>query len=376
MARGRLSFDAAIGLLYDAAAGGASWGDALDGVRQLFGAVDTHALVFDERTCAVHAQRCVRHPEVIDHWLNAWATAGRCPRLTHGLSNPDDIGFDYQFTTRRAMARSAYYRDLGSLDAAFYLALRARDERATSGGLTCAMALLYDRRHGHAEKGDVALARRLLPHFQRATRFALTARAATAEAVSTVLASASRGVVTTDGGGRVLFANEMAERIFSRGDGPSVTGGYLVARRHADTLALRDLIASSALGAAEGHCPGGELTLPAEDGMPCYAVEAAPLPIRSEMFPSLGARAVVLITPLRTASAASATRLRQLHGLTEREAEVALLLLDGHKPAAIGETLGISVRGVRFHLKNCYAKLGVPGQAALVALLARSLRGA
>ena len=65
------------------------------------------------------------------------------------------------------------------------------------------------------------------------------------------------------------------------------------------------------------------------------------------------------------------TRVRQLHGLTEREAEVALLLLDGHKPAAIGETLGISVRGVRFHLKNCYAKLGVPGQAALVALLAR-----
>ena len=67
------------------------------------------------------------------------------------------------------------------------------------------------------------------------------------------------------------------------------------------------------------------------------------------------------------AAAAAAPRVRQPapSGLTQREAQVVNLMLEGHSSRAIGEVLKISGETVRVHRRNIYEKLGVSSQAEL-----------
>jgi DNA-binding CsgD family transcriptional regulator len=53
-------------------------------------------------------------------------------------------------------------------------------------------------------------------------------------------------------------------------------------------------------------------------------------------------------------------------GLTQREARIALGVLEGQGDAAIAVELGIAVSTVRTHLKNSYLKLGVHSRTALI----------
>ena len=59
-------------------------------------------------------------------------------------------------------------------------------------------------------------------------------------------------------------------------------------------------------------------------------------------------------------------------GLSEREAEVRRLVVDGRSAAEIAEELTISVHTARNHIAHAYEKLGVRNRAAAVAALLRS----
>jgi len=67
----------------------------------------------------------------------------------------------------------------------------------------------------------------------------------------------------------------------------------------------------------------------------------------------------------------STTRLESL-GLTEREAEVMRLVVNGQSAAQIAKELVISVHTARNHIAHAYEKLGVRNRAAAVAALLRS----
>jgi DNA-binding NarL/FixJ family response regulator len=59
-------------------------------------------------------------------------------------------------------------------------------------------------------------------------------------------------------------------------------------------------------------------------------------------------------------------------GLTTREREILELLVEGHRPAEIGEALFLSVKTVKNHLTSIYHKLGVRTGAQAVAEAYRS----
>jgi DNA-binding CsgD family transcriptional regulator len=83
--------------------------------------------------------------------------------------------------------------------------------------------------------------------------------------------------------------------------------------------------------------------------------------------------------PARGDPAAFHDRLRRAYDLfgssilTERERDVAHLLLQGNSAKAIARALGISPDTARNHLKRIYPKLGVSSQAELFALFFRAL---
>ena len=60
--------------------------------------------------------------------------------------------------------------------------------------------------------------------------------------------------------------------------------------------------------------------------------------------------------------------------LTEREREVAQLILRGHSSESICFNLGISLGTVKTHRKNVYAKLEISSQSELLSLFLRSLQ--
>ncbi|HBO7171447.1 TPA: helix-turn-helix transcriptional regulator [Pseudomonas aeruginosa] len=61
--------------------------------------------------------------------------------------------------------------------------------------------------------------------------------------------------------------------------------------------------------------------------------------------------------------------------LTERECEVARLLLQGHSNLSVAQCLGISSGTVKVHRKNLYEKLGIGSQSELLALFISELKG-
>lgn len=76
------------------------------------------------------------------------------------------------------------------------------------------------------------------------------------------------------------------------------------------------------------------------------------------------------IEEARNALKAHRERLMEPYGLTEREREVALLILDGYTMKGVAESLFITERTVKFHSKNAYDKLGVSSKRELIQLLA------
>ncbi|WP_373505215.1 LuxR C-terminal-related transcriptional regulator [Aestuariivirga sp.] len=68
---------------------------------------------------------------------------------------------------------------------------------------------------------------------------------------------------------------------------------------------------------------------------------------------------------IASAAASPAADKAQPSGLTQREAQVVNLMLEGHSSRAIGEVLKISGETVRVHRRNIYEKLGVSSQAEL-----------
>lgn len=87
-----------------------------------------------------------------------------------------------------------------------------------------------------------------------------------------------------------------------------------------------------------------------------------------------GAAGVVVLRPARAiedrgtdAEDARLELLQFAYGLTAKEAQVAGALLDGLSPDAASGRLGVSIHTTRTHLRRVYDKVGVHGQAELVA---------
>jgi DNA-binding CsgD family transcriptional regulator len=81
------------------------------------------------------------------------------------------------------------------------------------------------------------------------------------------------------------------------------------------------------------------------------------------------AAVVVVIEPGRPRLASLAGAIRQALGLTQREAQIAMLLAEGLSLPAIAERLHLGLGTLRNHLKSIFAKTGTRRQGELVALL-------
>lgn len=85
----------------------------------------------------------------------------------------------------------------------------------------------------------------------------------------------------------------------------------------------------------------------------------------------LGARALLILTNLTPPQAPEPGALAQAFGLTQAEARVASMLVEGRSVNSIAEKLGVAPNTVRMQLKAVFAKTDTRRQGELIALLTR-----
>jgi DNA-binding CsgD family transcriptional regulator len=246
----------------------------------------------------------------------------------------------------------------------------------TGGGWIQDMSLLRPFSSGPYEDDEIATARRLLPHLQRAA--AVTRRLAEAEAVlqSGLLAidMIDKAAFLLDGHGLVLRHNQHAELLLMRGDGLFLRGGALLAGTDRSSMQL-----GAALAHATGRVPDGRMAqsvrLPRVLGGGDLLLTAVPLALRHDWAMMNPPAALVFINeppaPRHPAAAAPLTveHLMALFQLTVTEAELGHDIAAGRSLSEIASRRGRSINTLRTQLRSLMSKTNVHRQADLVRLL-------
>ena len=183
-------------------------------------------------------------------------------------------------------------------------------------------------------------------------------------------------VFATDASGQLLFANRVAQQILKTRDGLSLTGqGTLEAARPNARPSLLELInlAASAPRSGDTSWKDAILVVKRPDGRrPLTVVVHSVRGVRASGESTVASVLIFALDPERSVGI-SESGLRQLHGITAREARLANLLMEGHTLEECCEILNIQTSTARMHLGSMFAKTGVQRQSQLVSLLLRSL---
>lgn len=194
---------------------------------------------------------------------------------------------------------------------------------------------------------------------------------ALAESLMETIEVGGRGIVHLDAHGRIVEANDAAERIFEKGAISSGLGGRLFARSRQNNLAVQQTI-NLALPPLGTRAIAGRVIVNRPDG---------PVPLVLRVFPVNGGEkdaqsqpvaAVVVITDPLTSAEIDPTLIQQTLGLTPKEANVAALLTQGKNVREIATSTYHSEETIRTQIKSARGKLGLKRQLELV-LLVRSL---
>jgi PAS domain S-box-containing protein len=114
----------------------------------------------------------------------------------------------------------------------------------------------------------------------------------------------------------------------------------------------------------DAACRAADFAVPREDGQPPYTVSVRPLP-RDGKEAHPDAAAMLLVHDPAQQSAAASRMLRELHGLTNAEAQLVQALSTGMTAVAYAESRRLSITTVYTHLRRTREKTGWKSVAEL-----------
>ena len=354
-------------LLYAGTLDDDAWHLAMISLADLVGAVCTCLFSFRPTDGAVLRDECHRFdPLVFSEYRKNWS--GKDPRLLPTLAH--DVGvpvYEARLMPVRSWKRSEIYNEfLQPAGIGWFLAvwLHKAPDKVVCLSLQRAAS---DQGFGEAEADAL---RPLISHLRRALEIKdrLEFCHVRADTLAKSLDTVSFGVLILDTRGRVLEANSPGAQLMCKENG---------IRQNADgTLWLREPAGSElrswiAAGSPPAQNEQGLLHIPRTLALP-ISVMVVGLPADTSAWISGDPRWMLLLfDPDRKLHPMREIIARDLR-ISEREAQIAALLMAGHELKDVATRLHISLNTVRTHLKAIFAKTGIRSQSELMRRIAGS----
>ena len=217
----------------------------------------------------------------------------------------------------------------------------------------------------------------LAPHFRRAIE--LREKMITQERLQEIsyatLSKASIGTIMLDSEGTVVATNQMADAILAGDCGVAIVNGHFVAKNAGKNSALKQRIAEALADSSDDSVQHSGVGFKIEDtpGNPVLDMVIKPLNKHSYDGTNINPSVVIYINESKNALISlDVETLRNVYGMTQREALVSIHLAQGKTQAEVAECLNVSINTVKTHLRGVYEKLGVHSQPQVVAILSNS----
>jgi DNA-binding CsgD family transcriptional regulator len=213
---------------------------------------------------------------------------------------------------------------------------------------------------------------RLVPHLRTAAevrgrlRRVETARTAALDALHQL----GFGVLLLDARGRERFTNRAAEALLAARDGLLLSRRELRCALDHESRSLSAAVAGAArTGLGRDGSEGAALLVSRPSGKRPYPLLVSPLVGVTLCAHARECAVVVLVADPDERPVGRPELLRQLHGLTKREALLAAALCSGDSLREIAQQLGMGYNTARTHLARVLSKTGARRQSDLVRLL-------
>lgn len=366
----RVTPDAVIAALYEAATDASLWPNALASLTGLFTpAFTSHFFVADGKEISFAA---VGH----DYLENANAAYAAHyghidPRAALIASWDTGATFTcHQLFDDDYVARSEFYQDfLIPIGGRYIVATKLMD----SGTRKIITSVHRNEQQGPFEAEDCKLYARLKPHLMQAARLfdRLSALRVAQECASAALDRLPWSMLIVDRNGKILQTNASAEALLKRGDVLKSKNGRLEVVAIGQPSVLRNLIFDAASAAGGRACvPGGSIRLDRSRDGSYLTLIIAPLRKATHQLSNVtSSGAIIFIADSAEQRVPPGAFLQKLYGLTPAEAAIAVAIAAGRTLDEISAMNGVTRNTVRVQTQSILSKTGVRRQAELVRLL-------
>ena len=167
----------------------------------------------------------------------------------------------------------------------------------------------------------------------------------------------------------IIFVNRGAQSLEAEADGVRFSAGRVTLAYRQDDDRLQRLIAQTFTALPAGHA----MRALRPSGKRPYAILVGPVSQKYSGLSAITPRVCIVITDPDSATPFLKVRLQAVYGLTEAEARLAVLLVDGQKLPAAAVKLGITYGTCRTRLAEIFQKTETRSQPELVSLLLKTL---
>jgi DNA-binding CsgD family transcriptional regulator/PAS domain-containing protein len=353
-----------IGLIYNAAEDPSRWPDFLQRYANVLNFhIAQFELITSDSTASVSISVGMNEADQRDFsrysFLNPWIGLIQ-------LAAPGTVGASHEHVDYRGYVKGAYYQEFGKRIDQHYgqAGLIIRTDSAIS-----ILGAVRSKSVGPCGSRETGIFQALMPHLARALRMQMRLAQSDAQAASLMecLNRLACGVVLLNQRGRLLRANQAAERMAAQDDGLHLSARGLRAHDLAESAALTQLIFEAVQTSnGKGLSSGGTLKISRTSLRRPWIAVVSPHKTAS----GDGLAAVLLIDPDEK-PVPSATIISQMFGFTRSEARLARLLAAGVRLEDAAGELRITVNTARTHARRMLDKAGVRRQTDLVLLLNR-----
>ena len=298
-------------------------------------------------------QAYAAHFHKLDPWANGWRAIGR-----------SGIFAGPELTDTEALRKSDIYNDHLRRIGVFHF-LGAGLNLAGGAKLLLGIHRPLKREDFTAEHREHLEA--VLPHLSRAVQIhSLLAAAELQRHLTCELFKAlSIAVIVVDAGGRVVFANQLAECLLAAGNGLTVRQTRLTTRDPKQEASLRQAIAGATLIAMGGMAPPSDVVRVRRAQKRPLSILVAPF--RRDV-PTGGGDdlAIIFVNDPEWRRPPPAAALATLYRLTPAETRLLGALLQGERIVDYANRVGISTNTATTQLKQIFRKTETNRQADLV----------